>query len=327
MQPINQYNGGTGNHDGKFYYQMAEQVKNGSALQADKPFAFRVLTPIIIGTISKIFNTDLLKTFLYVNLFLLFITSLLLFQYWNSLFGLVLFLIPFHNPLRWLYFYPVMVDYLFYLLLVLGLILIKKKEYTLLVWLSFFLVLTREAGLIIPLIVLRKSFYPLLAGLAAFGLAHLLSNGTGEYNFIDAAALSLNMLSVGQLINALLISFGVMIIFIRFDITWEEKVFLVIIGLMVLMGGVNTVRFIYWAAPVVILMIVNELKHVRKYWIALMLIPQIYFAHLFEGFYTDLTAYTLWGGLQLYRPDYKLTLAMFSIASGFYLLRKFKVVK
>lgn len=326
MQPMNQYNGGAGNYDGKFYYLMSLQASEFTyPLEAEKPFANRILMPIITGTLNAITGAEILQLYFIINLLLMFVTCLLLFNYWDSYFGLLLFLIPFHNLLRWLFFYPVMVDYLFYLLLVIGLFLIKKENYKALVYLSFFIVLTREAGLIIPLLALRKSLYPLLAGIAAMGITYLLSAGTGNYNFIDAAILSLNSLSVGQLINTIIISFGMMIVFAKFNITKDEKIFLAVIALLSIIGGVNTVRFIYWSAPVVILMILNGTKRLKHYQKVLLLLPQIYLLHTFEGYFTDLTAYRLWGGLQLYQPDYKLLVLMLLISTGYYFIRKWKI--
>lgn len=313
MQPINKYNGGIGNEDGARYYRMAEQFKNGDTFQENTPFVNRILMPAIVGTYCKLFNADILKTYFWLNLFLIYTTCLLLYYYWRSLLGVFLFLIPFCSPMRWLFFYPIMVDYLFYTLMVLGLVLIKKEKYEYLMLVSFLIVLTRGVGMILPIIALRKTIYPLLTGLAAYGITKLVVIETGEYTFINAVVSSLDNLRLAGYVNSVLIVYGVFLAFIKFELEWYEKYFLMIIIMLSIIGGVNTVRYLFWAYPVVMLMILKGLRGIKPAAIAFILLVQIYFARLFEGFYTDLRAYELWGGLQFYKTDYLLTGIMMGI--------------
>lgn len=319
-QPLNEYNKGYGNYDGLFYKQITGQIKAGEQIKTEKPFAFRILVPAVAAVLPFDILTNY-KTIAYLSFFAQLILLFVFFQNFvsvnYSLFGIILFILPFHSPLRWIFFYPVMVDYFFYVLFLLALIFLEKGKIVHLGITIFFMVLTREIGIIILLPAFikfgKRSVALLLIGILPIMFLNFFITTTGEYNFIQAAVDSLKSFSFPQFFNSIFIAFGFMIFFAG-RISKEYFLLFLIILILSILGGTNTVRFLYWSAPLVILSILRGIDFRYPVIFGLILIAQIINSNFFFFHSPDLIneIYRLEGGLQIFFPNMKL----FSIYFG-----------
>ena len=97
--------------DGVHYYAVAEQLSRGEIPEANAPFVYRVGTPFLASLLP---GDDLLRNFAIVNWVACLLAVALLLVWlrpyvadWRvrSLLA-VLFIIPWHAPLRFVHFYP-----------------------------------------------------------------------------------------------------------------------------------------------------------------------------------------------------------------------------
>ncbi len=105
--------------DGSYYYKITEQIQQGeNPIVGDLPYIKRIGTHFLVGTYSKITGIDLLDSALLINLIGTFITVILL-MFWLRIFIdvfwirgilLLLFMMAWFVPLRFLFFYPMTTD-------------------------------------------------------------------------------------------------------------------------------------------------------------------------------------------------------------------------
>jgi hypothetical protein len=105
--------------DGAYYYKITKQIENGkNPIEGDLPFIKRIGTHYLVGTYSKITETNLLDSAFLINLSGTFITVILL-MFWLRIFIdvfwirallLFLFMMAWFVPLRYLFFYPMITD-------------------------------------------------------------------------------------------------------------------------------------------------------------------------------------------------------------------------
>lgn len=131
QQPIS-LNNGQG-WDGVIYFDVAEQFANHRLPNSQAPFVYRIGTPLLV---SLLFKSDLLLGFKIVNIAGNLLTALL-FVFWlrlylNNLKTRVLlstlFLVMWHGPVRFVYYYPAYSDPWVFVVLLTGLIGIQKTQ-------------------------------------------------------------------------------------------------------------------------------------------------------------------------------------------------------
>jgi len=248
------------------FYDGGEYVKVAQTLPravADAPFCYRILTPALSRLLP--FGHDL--NFQIVNTLAFLAFGILLYKYTGSLLSILIFAIPYHTPLRLLFYYPCLVDAMFYLSVMAALVLLKRDQVNMFIFvvLSFFAVLNREIGIIIPAMffIKRRNIVPLVFGAVALALTRGLGTATNDFTFSTAIVKSLNM-SMGQYGNALFYGLTPLIVFADWKFRNYEILYLAFVILLSIIGGVNTIRFIFWAAPVFIPSIVRGLSRYKS---------------------------------------------------------------
>jgi hypothetical protein len=153
----------------------------------------------------------------------------------------------------------------------------------------------------------------------AFNTAGFTLDGV-PYGLTVAVFQSIQNTTLWQYLWSFLLAYGgpLIALFIVYHRYWRSRVAQTpaLIGywgavcLLALIGGVNTIRFLTWASPVVLIFIAHLSQ---KMWLSpcsskdkligrsLLLCSLIYYIimiHPFSGYYTDYTALLQWGGLQ-----------------------------
>lgn len=300
------------------FYDGGEYTKVVNTLLypvADAPFCYRILTPAITKYMP--FGYDV--NFQIVNTITLFLFGLLLYRYTGSLLSILIFAIPYHTPLRLIFYYPVLIDGIFYLSVMIALVMLRGRTNVMLyALLSFLAVLNREIAIIIPVMLFAKqrSYIPILAGLAAFGLTRYLGTSTGDYNFVNAIVESMQKNNAGHYLNALFYGLTPLILFADFKLKNYEKLYLLFIIIMSLIGGANTVRFIFWASPVFIPCIVRGLRQYD---------PEIQTTLIVISAALITFPYNTWAGwhIQINQPNYHQLFINFVIIDVFWLSKQF----
>ena len=274
--------------DGKNYIQVAETFPFP---EAESPFVYRILTP----GIASFLPFDIKTNFQIVNLLFLLGFCLLLYQYTGTVLSIALFAIPYHTPLRLLFYYPALVDPFFYLAVMACLVMLKKdvKVYWF-VLLSFFAVLNREVGIIIPIMVFikNKSVTPIIGGFLAFALARYLATPLGDYTFLSGMQKGLEM-GGGQYLLAVFFAVTPLAVLADFKLERHEWVYLAFVLIMGLLGGGNTVRYLYWVAPVLIPSVVRGLegRELKYVYIVITVILMNFFYADWENWHYILTEF------------------------------------
>jgi hypothetical protein len=166
------YNEGKG-WEGVGYYQVAQEFAEGKPIAAEAPYVYRVGTPFLV---AKVAPHDIFLGYKIVNTAANALTLLLLVAWlrlylrdWRVRVGLILlFLLQWDTPVRWLWFYPAHTDPWLWVFLLSGLIAIHHYRngdkprlwLAALCGLSAVGVLFREVALAIPLVFLF-AFNPL----------------------------------------------------------------------------------------------------------------------------------------------------------------------
>lgn len=239
--------------DGVTYFKVAEQFANHILPNADAPFVYRIGTPLLV---SLFFGSDLLLGFKIINiagnllaamLFIFWLRSYL--NDWKTRVLLsTLFLVMWHGPIRFVYYYPAYTDPWFFVALLTGLIGIRKIQASTTVVRICFLglvvfvgVIFREAALIIPVaflfstnpVILSKEISSALAnfqikrvikgipltfflplGLGILGLLIVLLTATQDnsYSFVRTAVIMAYDKPLLAYLHAWFIAFGPIII-------------------------------------------------------------------------------------------------------------------
>ena len=225
FQPRISVNEGKG-WDGSIYYGMAEQITKGEPIQAAKTWCFRLGVPFLAALVS---GHNLILGFRIVNLAANVLT-LVLFVIWIRLFIndwrircllVLLLLTQWHGPFRFVYYYPILTEYTYYSLLLLGLLCIHLARTRLLVGVAclglvvFFGVAFRETLFLLAVMMpfadnpivfngfldnlvtfqfanvvrmpRRVYWLPILLGLLSFVLVRLVAHPSTSYSFVRSA--------------------------------------------------------------------------------------------------------------------------------------------
>lgn len=280
--------------DSDEYYLMAQQLAAGETVTAAAPYAYRKLAPWVVAQCCA---GDIQSGFLMLNLAAGTALAALLVVWLRGfvrsagirLVIVAAFALQWHAPLRFAFYYPAYVDPLFQVFLIAALIVGEKLTgtssaaagvaYAALVAAGTF---AREVMVIVPLcallaaLVARRSLrhwgWPalaLLAGLAALLAARLGTDPRGGYRFLDAIALHLMNKPAESLALVWFIAFGPLLAVVLFD--WRATLAflarrldlaLLPLAFVVLshVGGHDTERYLFWAMPVVYLLIAQSLE-------------------------------------------------------------------
>ena len=281
--------------DSDEYFLMAQQLAAGETVTAAAPYAYRKLAPWLVAQCCP---TDIQFGFLLLNLGAGAVLAVLLMVWLRGfvasagirLLMVAAFAWQWHAPLRFAFYYPVYVDPLFQAFLLGALIagerLVERTtvaaaaRYAALVAAG---TLARETMLVLPVCALmgavvgrrigaRRLLWPALAlaaGVLAFLAARINTDPRGGYRFIDAIALHLANKPVESLALVWFIAFGPMLAVVAYD--WRatvaflsRRVDLALLPLACIMlsyiGGHDTERYLFWAMPVVYLLIAQSLE-------------------------------------------------------------------
>lgn len=158
--------------DADEYFRMAEQFAAGQAPTRAAPYVYRLATPWLVATF---WPEELVAGYLAVNLAATAATIVLMAVWlrrfvatrWARLIPITLFVIEWHGPARFVFYYPVYVDPLVYPFLVGGLILadMLHVDWTprVVTWLAVLCLVgafAREVVLVIPLALLVGRLWP-----------------------------------------------------------------------------------------------------------------------------------------------------------------------
>ncbi|MGQ9586564.1 MAG: hypothetical protein ACUVXG_14355 [Anaerolineae bacterium] len=360
--------------DGVVYAAVAEAFSQDEKAYGSAPFVYRIGVPLAVTAMSRVFDTTIDDSFLYLNIacvYAVVATIYVLARHFLSpllsLLTCVVFILPFHAPPRFCFFYPVYVDPPWLFLVYLSMVLLERynpssKCYVLLISAATFLAtLVRETGLLIPLTLFLSTYAvrqylsielflglpvrpsrldrdagprqallncALLFGTAivAILLTRLTAQSTIPYAFLDAAVMSLSRQSLLYYTQAMFVAFGPLLALIlvrpgavirHFGENPHHLVFTVLVIVLSLVGGVNTVRFLYWCSPLVFILVFKNLetmtsdllalrskrrRHLGLLLLGMLFVMQVLNAHPFEGFYSDYQMWKEWGGLQFVSP-------------------------
>ena len=302
------YNSGQG-WDGVTYFKIAEQLSQGQWPHAEAPFVYRIGTPALAALLPI---DNLLDSFLLVNLLantatacLLIILLRMYLSDWKIRFILIaMFMLQWHAPFRFVFFYPAYVDPIFFTFSIASLILLtklKRKYSTVnLVALSIVIsigVIFREVILLfafsVPFItnplnvkifqwrgIIKKIekfrfvlLLPLLLGILGLAFMRLLGSQTNNYSFVYTAGSWAWDRSLFSYLLSWFIAFGPILTILIYNIKnalaylmREQYLFVLLVGYAVLgwIGGSDTERLIYWSMPVVYILIGQAIYNMRK---------------------------------------------------------------
>lgn len=285
--------------DSDEYFLIAEQLVAGTTVTAATPFAFRLLTPWVVAQCCP---QDIQTGFLLVNLAAGVLTALLLVAWLRPfvaradvrLLMVAIFAFQWQAPLRFAFYYPAYVDPLFQVFMLAGLALAHTLWHrptmavgTLYVVATVIGTLAREMMLLVPAAALAGaaiaggrhrvalagwSVAALVAGVATFAAARLGTAPRQGYTFGDAILLHLSNKPIESLALTWLLTFGPVLAVVAYD--WRatarflrERPDLAVLlagcfGLAYV-GGHDTERYLFWAMPVVYLLIGRSLERQR----------------------------------------------------------------
>ena len=213
-------------------------------------------------------------------------------QRWARLLAVALFIVEWHGPARFVAYYPVYVDPLVFPCLVGGLILIDTIEkspvegHAPLLWaltgLCLLGTLCREVMVVIPLALLcapgRHRFDPLrLMPLAASAVVivatRLLLHPRIPFSFVETAWFHIRHKPVYTWMLSWFITFGPVLALTFYD--WRRArrtlveqphlaFYLVAFGVLAYIGGHDTERYLFWAMPVVYLLLAQAMVAQRQ---------------------------------------------------------------
>jgi hypothetical protein len=319
--------------DGVGYAEMAEALAMGSKLPSFlkvepnrtiiKVHQQRIGTPFLVSIVIRWFDMGVIDAFLVVNLCGVLVTVLLLYQFFLrfiepgfAVLGTFLFMITWHAPLRFVFFYPVLTDYWFWVFWLAGLLIVSRPilsriEALLLCLISFLGVMFFQVFILLPLsffissnaVIYRikklaefllgvnlnsekeyelaksknRSFIVSLLALCCSVLGLLLLNllmdtGTDNYSYLKTIIWWVfYQTKLIDLPLATFVAFGLP--FSLLIINWKTAkahlknnrfhltLLLLVAGLSIV-GGADMARYLFWASPVVLLLIIICLKDI-----------------------------------------------------------------
>jgi hypothetical protein len=303
------YNNGRG-WDGVAYYRVAEQFADGHLPSADAPYVYRIGTPLLASKVSK---SDLLFGFKVQNILANLVTAVLLTLWLRRHLGdwkirtllVTLFLVQWHGPTRWVYFYPAYTDPWLFAIILAGLTCIQeavaRPTFVLVSCLSLVALagaLFRETAIIIGIafvfatnpVAFSRDFFDAMAKLKlsqvfkrpaliyyaplAFGVlglfaTHMIASQTNEFSFLKTAVMWAYLKPLLTYLHGWLIAYGPLLIIPIYNwrrttsfLVNNQYMLMFLIGLATLgwIGGTDTERILFWAMPVVYLLIGKSIE-------------------------------------------------------------------
>ncbi|HYK97834.1 MAG TPA: hypothetical protein VEU77_05520 [Candidatus Acidoferrales bacterium] len=283
-QPQIDVNAGLG-WDGVQYATVARQLAEGQQPSAEAPFVYRIGTPLLAVLIAP---NDVVSGFRIANLAGNALTVLLLVVWFRHhvldlriRFAVLLaFMLAWHGPIRFFWFYPVASEHLAFAANVAVLVAGQRLRDRLSLGLvgvvalvAFAGTLVRETALLAPAVLplarlrgLRPGretallLIPLVAGLLAFGFSHRVGSQTNSYSYLAAIVDWFREKSVFVYVLGWLNAYGPLLV-LPF-VSWRASLsflrtnpmataFLLAATVLGWIGGQDTERYVYWAAPVV----------------------------------------------------------------------------
>jgi hypothetical protein len=297
LQPVTTFSNGLG-YDGVSYHAVASRLLTHQEPQAAAPFVYRVGTPWLAASVTRLTGWPLITSFERVNLAASLGGALLLMRWLRRHVSngrgrwlvLIFFLSEPHSPLRSTFFYPVNVDPLATMFLLAGLNLIDwiRSRPTLLRIACMGAVVmigvtVREVVLVAAVALmftrldsggslarLRLSI-PLACGLLAFaGVRAWVVVEPSPYSFLSGVFYWLRWKTPAQLMLAPLLVFGPLIVLplwfsgelrsLKVRLDW--LVYLACFGALAWIGGSDTERILVFGSPVVWLLIAAALNRI-----------------------------------------------------------------
>jgi hypothetical protein len=286
--------------DSDEYYWMTYNLATGQPIRASAPWVYRIGVPWLASIPSRVLLRigypyyTLAYPYYVINIASALATAWLLILWLRRftaspavrLLMVALFLVAWHGPARFVYFYPMYVDSPFILCLLAGLLIVDDsrrgslaRASLLLTALSFAGTFCRESMILIPLTFIvahnplapaasarrmRDAFWlllPLVASIAALVATHVLASPKAPYSTLDAALLVIRQKPAFTWALAWFITFGPAVAaVIWFDRArardWlrerpELAFYLAACGVLGFIGGTDTERLLFWALPVV----------------------------------------------------------------------------
>jgi hypothetical protein len=306
-QPAFTHNQGQG-YDGLFYYSMAEQfVANQTTVIAPGPFSARIGVPWLA---AKLFPENLIFGFYVINIAFGVIVMMALVIWLRlhivhsgvrvAIYGM--YCLHYIGIIRSTRYLPVTIDVPSMAILMIGLLMISAfiKDRQImwilgLTFISFLGGLIRESSLIIPLTLLvaiyyrkigfkRVYFLPIVAGGIGFFVADFIGVQSNAYSFILIAIYWLYDKSPLRYLQGILVAFGPVLVFLIIhrknlklflDEHPELTFFVMIFGVLAWVGGSDTERIMYWAAPVVYVLIGRAIQPTLPLsrWLIILIVP------------------------------------------------------
>jgi hypothetical protein len=304
------FNGGKG-WEGVGYYTLAEQFASGAPLATEGPYVYRLATPWLA---AKIAPHDLFRGFKIVNVTANAVGVLMLWFWLRRHIGsasvrvllVVLYLIQWDAPTRWIWFYPAHTDPWLYVTLFGGLLLVDhyranptKKLWIALCALSVVGVLNREVAMLVPLALLFagnpvqpamgialprwRDAVPMALGLATFAVLKLSVQQTDSYSFVGTVIDFLYGKGIGSYVHAWCLAFGPVLFLVLYDwrsagkFLWGRQDMLAYFAACAIfgyIGGTDTERLLYWSVPVTYVLLGRAMESHRPAlsWVPLVLI-------------------------------------------------------
>lgn len=306
--------------DSDEYYTMAEQFAANVTVTASAPYAYRVLTPWIV---ARCCPQDIQHGFLVVNVIAGALGAVLL-TMWLARYVpdprirvlvTAAYVWEWHQPVRFVYYYPAYVEPLFLVCLPLGLFFVERVvddpsalNVAMLIAISTVGTLAREIMVFVPMLALwhrrlrARGRAPavafgaaLAAGLAAWLFAHRGTNPRAVFPFSVTVPYQLQHKPLFTLFLAWFITFGPILAIVGYD--WRNAWsllrrerhlggFLLVCMVLAYVGGHDTERYLAWAAPVVYAVIGRAIIRHREALssvglVATLLVAQLVSEHVF----------------------------------------------
>jgi hypothetical protein len=292
LQPRISLNGGKG-WDGVYYYATAVQLREGAPLVGLAPFAYRVGVPFLAQLTAA---SELIDGFLAVNVTANAVTCValvfLLLRYtrnaWVAGACVALFILQWHGPVRFSYFYPVLTDGSVLAVLTVGWCFISAPrlgppQFLVLSAVTVAGVAVRETALLLPAALLfrdnpisfegrrlRVTFprvqllVPLCLGLVTFAVIRVWASAPSGPSFLETALKFSHEKTVLSYLHAWFIAHGPVLALLiaaapdvaRF-LASNQAVFAQLSAIAVLawFGGSDTERLLYWGMPAVFILV------------------------------------------------------------------------
>lgn len=319
-------------YDGKYYYELTEQLQNNEKLDTKEPFKNRVGTPLLV---SLMFD-DIIFGFKFINILFSIALSLLIFLlaniFLNNYLAIaisVIYQLHWVSGIRYILFDPMGTDYIPLFLIYLSLYIILKNpkhKYSILILISSIGVIFREIA-ILPLIALliydiyNKEFtitwkkvdfklfsrlFDLFIPIGVYALTLFFINDfefNSKHSTLENAVKWLYIKGIGQYLHSV---FNVVGLFLVIPIVFRNQLkalddkykLLIITSILILLlsiiGGSDTERFIAWGLPLYSIIIVKLIVDNKFYRVYVFYIIALISILTFRLFW--ITPYELYGG-------------------------------